>query len=190
MRTLVKDMQMGTRPTVSPAAILVLAFGWLGTASAADRLYTAYNIWFESPRKVYSTNYQKGNLMPAGSEVKDVNRSSKKLEFTDVKLNLRFTFEFVGRHHPGLAGEQWMDRFLTTRDFAALSKGLNATEIKAIKAGKIQVGMSKRAVLLSAGYPPEVATATTKLDTWKYWRDRFRNYLVKFENSRVVSSEQ
>jgi len=181
---------MGTRPAVSLAAILLLAFGWLDAALAADRLYTAYNTWFERPDRVYSTNYQKGNLLPAGSEVKDVERSSRRLEFTDVKLNLKFSFEFVGRHHPGVTAEQWIDRFLTTRDFAALSKGLSAAEIKAVKDGRIQRGMSKKAVLLSAGYPPEVATASTELDTWKYWRDRFRNYLVKFKNGRVESSEQ
>ncbi len=168
----------------------ILAFAGANAASAADQLYTAYNIWFEQPTKVYSTNYQKGNILPAGSEVKDVVRSSKKLEFTDPKLEMKFSVEFVGKHHPGLTGEQWADRFLTRRDFAALSGGLSAAEIKAIRAGQVQAGMSKKAVLLSAGYPPEVATASTKLDTWKYWRDRFRNYLVQFSNGKVTKSEQ
>jgi len=173
------------------AAILaaILALG-AAKAAVAGPLYTAYNIWFESPLKVYSTNYQKGNILPAGSEVKDVKRSSKALEFTDVKLNLKFTFEFVEKHHPGLKGEQWIDRFLTPRDFAALSEGLTAAEIKAIKAGQVQAGMSKKAVLLAAGYPPEIATASPQLDIWKYWRDRFRNYLVRFSGDKVASSEQ
>jgi len=168
----------------------VLAFGAAGAASAADRLYTAYNIWFEQPTKVYSTNYERGNILPAGSEVKDVKRSSGKLEFTDPKLNMKFSIEFVGKHHPGLTGEQWIDRFLTTRDFAALSSGLTAAEIKAIKAGQVQAGMSKKAVLLAAGYPPEVATASTQLDIWKYWRHRFGSYLVRFSDGKVESSEQ
>jgi len=168
----------------------ILAFAGANAASAADQLYTAYNIWFEQPTKVYSTNYEKGNIFPAGSEVKDVVRSSKKLEFSDPKLNLKFSIEFVGKHHPGVTGEQWIGRFLTTRDFAALTRGLTAAEIKAIKAGQVQVGMSKKAVLVSVGYPPEVATASTELDTWKYWRDRFRNYLVQFSNGKVSKSEQ
>ena len=168
----------------------ILAFAAAGAASAADRLYTAYNIWFEQPTKVYSTNYQKGNILPAGSEVKDVSRSKSKLEFTDSKLNMKFSFEFVGKHHPGLTGEQWMDRFLTTRDFAALSQGLTAAEIKAIRAGQVQAGMSKKAVLLAAGYPPEVATASTELDAWKYWRHRFGSYPVRFSDGKVESSEQ
>jgi hypothetical protein len=168
----------------------ILAFAGANAASAAEPLYTAYNIWFEQPTKVYSTNYQKGNILPAGSEVKDVNRSSKYLEFTDVKLNMKFAVEFVGKHHPGLTKEQWIDRFLGTRDFAALSSGLTAAEIKAIRAGQVQAGMSKKAVLLAAGYPPEVATASTELDVWKYWRHRFGSYPVQFDNGKVSKSEQ
>ena len=168
----------------------ILAFGGANAAFAADQLYTAYNIWFEQPTKLYSTSYQKGNMLPAGSEVKDVNRSSRKVEFTDPKLNMKFSAEFVGKHHPGLTAEQWMDRFLTTRNFAALTKGLTAAEIQAIKAGQVTAGMSKKAVLVSVGYPPEIATASTDLDTWKYWRDRFRNYQVQFGNGKVTRSEQ
>jgi hypothetical protein len=172
----------------SLAAILALAAA--NAASAADQLYTAYNIWFEQPTKVYSTNYQKGNILPAGSEVKDVKRSSNGVEFTDPNLGMKFSVEFVGKHHPGVTREQWADRFLTTKNFAALSSGLSASEINAIKAGKIQAGMSKKAVILAAGYPPETATASTKLDTWKYWRHRFGSYAVQFSDGKVTKSEQ
>ena len=168
----------------------ILAFAAANAASAADKLYTAYNIWFEQPTKVYSTNYQRGNILPAGSEVKDVSRSSKNLEFTDPNLGMKFAVEFVAKHHPGMTRDQWIDRFLTTRDFAALSSGLTGSEIKSVKAGQVQAGMSKKAVLLAAGYPPEVATASTKLDAWKYWRHRFGNYLVRFGDGKVSKSEQ
>src|SRR3977135_210933 len=172
----------------SLAAILALAAA--NTASAApDRLSTAYNIWFEQPTKVYSTNYQKGNILPAGSEVTEVSKSSKKVEFTDPKLGMKFSVEFVGKHHPGVTGEQWADRFLTTKNFAAWSGAWTPAEIKAIKAGQIQPGMSKKAVILAAGYPPEVATASTKLDTWKYCRHRFGSFSVRFGNGKVSKSE-
>jgi hypothetical protein len=168
----------------------IFASGLASAASAQERLYTASNIWFEKPDRVYSTGYQKGNMLPAGSEVKDVKRSRGKLEFTDVKLDMKFTAEFVGKHHPNLTAEQWMDRFLTNKDFAALTKGLTAAEIKAIRAGQVQAGMSKKAVLVSVGHPPEVGTASTDLDAWKYWRDRFRNYEVKFGGGKVTASAQ
>lgn len=172
------------------AAILVLASALGNIASAQGRLYTAFNMWFEQPQKMHSTNYQKGNLLPAGSEVKEVNRSSKRLEFVDVKTNMKFSIDFFAKHHPGVTPEQWMDRVLTTRDFAALTKGLTPDEIKAIKEGRAKAGMSKRAVMVSLGHPPEIATASPDLDVWKFWRHRFGNYEVKFTNGKVSSSQQ
>ena len=168
----------------------IFAFGVASAASAQDRLYTAYNIWFEKPDRVYSTGYQKGNMLPAGSEVKEVQRSSRKLEFVDVKTNMKFTIDFFAKHHPGVKPEQWIERVLTTRNFSTLTKGLTADEIKAIKAGQVKVGMTRKAVLVSVGYPPEIATANPELDVWKLWRDRFRNYEVKFTSGKVSSSAQ
>jgi len=181
-------MRMSARLAVAGA--LVLASGLWNTASAADRLFTAYNIWFEQPTRVYSTNYQRGNILPAGSEVKDVSNSSRKLEFVDVKSNMKFSIEFIAKHHPGLSEEQWKNRFLTSKPFPELTRGLTAEEIRSIKAGQVKVGMSKKAVLVSVGYPPEVGTASTELESWKYWRHRFGTYSVKFTKDRVSSSEQ
>lgn len=181
-------MRMSAR--LATAALLVLASPLWNAASAADRLFTAYNIWFEQPTRVYSTNYQRGNILPAGSEVKDVKRSSRGLEFVDAKSNTKFSIEFIAKHHPGVTAEQWMDRFLTSKPFAELTRGLTADEIKAIKAGQAKVGMSKKAVLVSVGYPPEVGTSSTNLDSWKYWRNRFGTYSVTFAKGRVSASAQ
>jgi len=181
---------MKTSARLAIAVVLVLASGLWNAASAADRLFTAYNVWFEQPIRVYSTNYQKGNLLPAGSEVKDVSNSSRKLEFVDVRLNMKFSIEFIAKHHPGLTEEQWKNRFLTPKQFPELTRGLTAAEIKAIKAGEAKIGMSKKAVLVSVGYPPEVGTASTELDIWKYWRHRFGTYTVTFADGKVSNSGQ
>jgi hypothetical protein len=166
----------------------ILAFAGASAAFAQNKLYTAANLWYEKPDRMYSTGYQKGAMLPAGSEVTDVKRSSRKLEF--VSKDTKYTMEFIAKHNPGVTAEQWMDRVLTSRNFGALTSGMTAAEIKAIKEGKIQVGMSKKAVLVSVGYPPETGTASTDSDTWKFWRDRFRNYLVQFSNGKVSNSGQ
>lgn len=171
------------------AAMLLAACATGGGDATPARLFTAHNIWFESPQKVYSTNYQKGNILPAGSEVKDVNHYRDwGLEFVDVKSGKRFSFSFVGKHHPGLTEKQWIDRLITASDLPALTMGLTASEIEAIKAGEARVGMSKRAVLLSLGYPPEIATASTDLDVWRFWRNRFASYAVRFTDGKVSNS--
>ena len=166
----------------------ILAFASTGAAFAQSKLYTACNLWYEKPDRMYSTGYQKGAMLPAGSEVTDVNRSSRKLEFTSG--GTKYTMEFISKHNPGITADQWIDRVLTARNFAALTSGMTAAEIKAIKEGKVQNGMSKKAVLVSVGYPPEVRTASTDADTWTYWRDRFRNYTVQFGGGRVTNSGQ
>ena len=170
------------------ALVAILALAAAGAATAQSKLYTACNLWYEKPDRMYSTGYQKGAMLPAGSEATDVNRSSRKLEF--VSGGTKYTIEFIAKHNPGVTAEQWMERVLTPRNFGALTSGMTGAEIKAIKEGKVQVGMSKKAVLVSVGHPPEVGTASTDSDTWKYWRDRFRNYVVQFSNGKVSNSGQ
>jgi len=169
-------------------ATVFLMSGLWNAASAAD--FTACNLWYEKPDRLYSTGYQKGALLPAGTEVKDVSKSSRKLDFTDAKSGTRYSIEFIAKHNPGVTPEAWADRVLTSKSFSELTKGMTADEIKSIKVGQAKVGMSKKAVLVSLGYPPEIGTPSTDSDAWKYWRDRFRTYYVKFANGKVSSSEQ
>ena len=170
------------------ALVAILALAAAGAATAQSKLYTACNLWYEKPDRMYSTGYQKGAMIPAGSEVTDVKRSSRKLEF--VAGGTKYSMDFISKHNPGVTADQWIDRVLTPQDFGALTKGLSAAEIKAIKEGKVQNGMSKKAVLVSVGYPPETGTPSTDSDTWKFWRDRFRNYLVQFSGGKVSNSGQ
>jgi len=46
--------------------------------------------------------------------------------------------------------------------------------------------MSKEAVILAIGYPPEHVTPTLESNTWKYWRTRFATQLVSFVDGKVV----
>ena len=52
---------------------------------------------------------------------------------------------------------------------------------------KITKGMSKKAVLVARGYPPVHGTASTSLNTWKYWEDATTTTMVTFKNNKVVS---
>jgi len=60
------------------------------------------------------------------------------------------------------------------------------SEKSSIEKGEVKAGMSKRAVLVSYGRPPEVATTSLDSNAWKYWRDRFDTFIVNFENDRVT----
>jgi hypothetical protein len=166
---------------------LILAGG--STALAADgdaQLYTAYNIWWEQPGKVWSTNYQKGQLLPAGTAVRDAKQTRKSIQFTDVKTDVTYTIVFVPKHHPGKSIGDIYQRYITDKSLDQLTEGFSQSEKDAIKAGSVVNGMSKEAVLVCYGYPPEIATPNTKLDHWQYWRHRFKSYAIDFDEGGKV----
>ncbi len=68
------------------------------------------------------------------------------------------------------------------KPFAELTAGLSEKEIDAVKAGKLVVGMSKAAVIMARGYPPEHRTPSTEVNNWLYWENRFRKKAVNFDS--------
>jgi outer membrane protein assembly factor BamE (lipoprotein component of BamABCDE complex) len=69
-------------------------------------------------------------------------------------------------------------------------KELTAEEVKSIKQGILTVGMSKEAVLISYGTPPEHQTKNLSNERWYYWMDKHDKKLICFdENDRAVRCE-
>jgi hypothetical protein len=69
----------------------------------------------------------------------------------------------------------------TTKNFEALTAGLSGMEIDAIKKGVLVNGMSKRAVLICYGPPPEHYTPNQNASTWYYWANRKDKIEIKFD---------
>jgi hypothetical protein len=153
------------------------------------QLYTAYNIWYEQPTRIWSTNYQKGTLLPAGTAITRVKSSKKAITFTEVETDVTYTLVFVRKHHPGKGVPDIYERFVTDKNFEELTAGFSKSEVDAIKAGEVVNGMSKEAVLVAFGYPPEVATPKTSSNRWQYWRHRFASRVVNFSEGKVASME-
>jgi hypothetical protein len=186
-------MKTGWRGLTLAVVVLLAALAFCaapalaGNQSEGESLYTAYNIWYEKPTKIWSTNYQKGTMLPAGTEVRIVKQSSKFLLFESVADQGRFKLSWVPKHHPGVSTSALLDRFLVSKNFEEMTAGFTAEEIESIKAGEIAVGMSKDAVLIAAGYPPGTRTPSTAANSWFYWYDRFRNYNVQFADDGKVA---
>lgn len=66
----------------------------------------------------------------------------------------------------------------------------NFSEIdqKGIRQGKAYIGMSKKAVRISLGYPATHRTPSLESDTWIYWRNRFNTMAVEFGNDGKVKN--
>ena len=60
-----------------------LSRGSARNSSFGER-YTSYNLWYEHPQKLYSINYKKGSIIPAGSKVTDINVGRSAITFKVV----------------------------------------------------------------------------------------------------------
>jgi len=154
--------------------------------------YTTTNIWFEDTEGILSTNYHVGTIIPAGTEVKIVSRSWKKIIFSDTS-GLVFTLNHVEKQSR-ITLVELFDRYFSKENVMAEGgKFSHFTEIEKrnIKDGRIDIAMSKDAVLMAYGYPPSHKTPSLNYNTWTYWKMRMAREIVYFnEDGRVKNIEK
>ncbi len=128
------------------------------------QMYTQVGMFVQGT-KVDTLNFTLGFPVPVNSIVFYEDINSKQLAFTvDDK-------RFYIRNNPRYSKttmDQMMDRYFGTQK-VDLSKFTDA-EKKAIASNKVEVGMSKEAVILAIGYPPAHTTPSLQQDEWKYWK--------------------
>ncbi|MFP3982319.1 MAG: hypothetical protein ACLFV2_01320 [Desulfurivibrionaceae bacterium] len=162
---------------------------WTKELSADTRKYLAHNVWIENG-EIWSTGYQVGRLIPAGTRVKNIKLGKKSgypvVSFTGVEDNQTYYAYFNPKHHPGISAQDYMDRLLTSRSFEEMTQGMTGKEKEAIKTGDVVLGMSREAVLVSWGHPPETGTSSLDSDVWKFWKNRFDTIEVRFNDDDKV----
>jgi hypothetical protein len=80
-----------------------------------------------------------------------------------------------------------MKTTFTESNFDELTISMTGKEIDAIKHGVVVKGMSKKAVLVSYGLPPEHRTPSLESNIWFYWKNIFRSKAIHFdENNRAI----
>jgi hypothetical protein len=92
-------------------------------------------------------------------------------------------FEFNSRN-TGMSLTDYLAE-ITSPTPVALS-GLNAADLKGVKAGQAAVGMTKEGVRMALGYPAPHKTPSLTDDVWTYWRTRWVFYTVTFKNGKVA----
>ena len=158
--------------------------------SKKKKLYTACNIWVHKYMKCI--NYKMGDFIPAGTEVSHV-----KVKYSEQDFNHFIYFKKAGSKkkyrmgfntmwHRGKSIKDYKNYLFTEKTFDDLSKDMSETEIDAIKQGKIVVGMSKKAVLVSYGRPPEHRTPDLEKDEWRYWMDKRKQKKLCFHNGLTI----
>ncbi len=170
---------------LSITIILLPALSFPQSKTSKQKLYTAYNIWRVPESNMYCVNYKYGsNIIRAGTEVSNVkvtkdfaNDNARDLDdyelayirFKIIKGGKTIVIQYRTRWHPGKKVENYKKMMFTTKTLSELTKGMTANEIRAIKAGVLVQCMSKRAVLVAYGPPPEHYTPDLNSNRWRYW---------------------
>jgi len=172
--------------------LLALSADWQGHADAAaskkidapqgQKLYLQFSLFAEEGVH-RTTNYRKGILFPVNTEVAFVKATKKDVYLSlpdGTKLKLANVQDFSGEPVTGI----FKRTLATTRvDLEQFTEA----ERKAIRAGVVEVGMTKAAVLVAIGYPPKHKTPSLEGDSWRYWQNRINTFLVKFREDKVVA---
>ncbi len=149
-------------------------------ANPPQKLYVQFSFMYE--KHVHrTTNYRKGILVPVNTEV-SLLKQTRKTIVVALPGGLELTIENI-EPYSGETIEGILARTLSTNkvDLSSFSE----MERKAIAAGEVSIGMSKKAVVTALGYPPKHKTPSLESNQWRYWRNRFGTFVVHFEDDRV-----
>ncbi len=159
--------------------------------SADSNLYTAYNFWFENPDKISSLNYKRGGMIPAGTEVTNIeigsHRRYRTIAFYTVNPERKFRIFWKATNHPSRTVEQFADELFGAKSLTELTHNLSKEDIDNIETGHISEGMAKNAVLVAYGPPPEKVTFSQKSDIWTYWTSRMVTTKIFFDENDMVA---
>jgi hypothetical protein len=161
---------------------------------SGKKMYTAYNIWYEAGKEtaLWCINYKTGIIIPAGTEVTEIaltnavagrksGAETMAISFVTVEDQQKYWVNITEKFHPGKTIGDYAKLMFSEKNFDQLTEGMTETEIEGIKEGVVKIGMSKEAVLVSYGYPPEHKTPSLERDTWYYWTNRFRSKAINFD---------
>ena len=168
------------------SALILFSCASQGQEPPQKQLFTAHNIWNHG-YDLYCINYKSGQkIIPAGTRVKDVEIIDQKyppsIVFRIAETNERVKIYFKSKWHPGQTVESYLEKMLTEMSFNELTQGLTEEEIKSIKRGVLTVGMSKEAVLISYGTPPEHYTKNLADERWYYWINKLKKKTICFDD--------
>lgn len=149
-------------------------------------IYTRYNLWYENPNKMDTMNYQKGTILPFGTEVYIKEATTKKIVFAEVKTDKQYTIAYDMKYRM-MTVEEYIRELFSTKDFDDLTLGISKMTIEKLTRGIVEPGMTKAEVELAFGPPCAYRTNSKELNTWCYWTDYLVGKRVVFMNNLVNS---
>lgn len=136
-------------------------------------------MWTEKGH-IIATNHKKGSHIPVNSPVIVTNINSSVIAF-----NYEGTTFYLKNVEPytKIGIVELLERTFSTKK-VNLSQ-VNQNERNAISKGEVTMGMSKKTVIISRGFPPAHHTISLNSDSWRYWDSRFNTTVYEFTNGKV-----
>ena len=148
------------------------------------------NVWYEplKEKKIPSTNYHISEMLKVGEKFKIIDLAGKEIIFSDEK-GVEYAIIHYTKHNPISQAELFDHYFSKTSvmENGGVFEKFTQEEQENIRNGQIVKGMSKEAVLMSYGYPPEHRTPSLESDSWIYWKNRWSSKTAIFEKGKLVS---
>ncbi len=163
--------------------------------------YTCCNMHYERP-KLDDTNYQKGALIPFGTQVQIIEVRKNTVTFQPAGHPELTLVQRWGRKTQSI--DEYMNRIFVADDprtrlrsaatpatkkkdkRAAAEQGAKGDNVrKLIEQGIVEEGMTREQVLMSLGYPPGHRTPSLDAPAWTYWENRWVTFIVHFEGDKV-----
>ena len=170
-----------------------LVLSWCASADdlAGKTMYVQTNMWYENPQKIVATNYHVGTLLAPGTKVTIDEVEDESIRFKDAS-GTQYRIVIVVKHN-NVLGPALVQRLFGADDPMATDgrfQKFTKEEQDNIRAGYIVKGMSKEAVLMAYGYPPTIRTASTDLNIWTYWKNRWVTRIIRFDDKNRVADIQ
>ena len=150
-----------------------------------QKIYTAYNIWYENRDEIPQINYHRGKILPFGTEVKIIEATRGGVVFQDVNTGETYRVVFV-RKFLIAKTEHYLRILFTAKNAEELASGIKPEVLEKIKAGTAERGMRKQEVILAYGYPSPHRTPSITEDTWVYFDDVTKKKRVIFNRKGFV----
>jgi hypothetical protein len=166
--------------------------------------YLCCNVRYEGP--VITDNfYLVGTLVPVGTPVEIIEVRSDRVRFRPAGHPEITLVQKYGRKN--LPFDQFLARmFVETDPRARLAASARAERarggrrgraapppgpgrLELVERGVAEPGMSREEVIMAIAYPPAHRTPSLDQPEWRYWRNRWDQYVVVFEGDQVARIE-
>jgi hypothetical protein len=158
----------------------------------AGGLYSRYSLHYYDQKGTNRASYANYTdcpghaFLPYNTQFRVDSGRREGLTLTAVNTGMVIHFEFKSAEMGGMSAQEYINLIMSPTPVSYA--GLTPEDEQGIKAGKAMVGMTKQGVMVALGYPAKSKTPSTDLNTWVFWKDRFRMLTVTFgENGKVGS---